>query len=79
MTPMQNLWLTVFNFGPAIVLGISKQWWVGLLALFATFVLSWLLVLAVTKNLSGSAMTWWAWIKPVLVASVVLVSGLHLF
>ena len=79
MTSMQNFWLAAFNFGPAIVLAIYKQWWVGLVALFATFVLSWLLVFGVSNSLSASALTWLAWMKPVLVGSVVLFAGWHLF
>jgi hypothetical protein len=79
MTPMQNLWLTIFNFGPAIILSIYKQWWVGLVALVATFVLSWALVFVVTMNLSGKAMTIWAWIKPPIIAAIVLGVGSWLF
>jgi membrane-anchored glycerophosphoryl diester phosphodiesterase (GDPDase) len=79
MTPMQNLWLTIFNFFPAIILGIYKQWWVGLIALAATFFISWLLVFAVTANLSMKAMAAWAWVKPPLVAAMVLLGGWWLF
>lgn len=79
MTPLQNLWLSIFNFGPAIILGIYKQWWVGLAAILATFILSWLLVLAVTVNLKGKAMVIWAWVKPPFIATVVLGSGLWFF
>lgn len=79
MTPIQNLWLTFFNFAPAIILGIYQQWWVGLAALVTTFVLSWILVFIVTMNLSGKAMTVWAWIKPPIIASVVLGAGWWLF
>ena len=79
MTPLQNLWLTVFNFGPAIILGIYKQWWVGLIALVATFALSWFLVFSVSTNLPPKAMTVWAWFKPPLLAGAVLGTGWWLF
>lgn len=79
MTPMQNLWLTIFNFGPAIFLGIYKQWWVGILALVATFILSWALTLIITMNISSAAMTTWAWIKPPIIAAAVLAVGWWLF
>lgn len=79
MTSMQNLWLTIFNFGPAVFLGIYKQWWVGVVALVATFVLSWVLTLAVTMNISGNAMTTWAWVKPPIIAAAVLGAGWWLF
>jgi len=79
MIPMQNLWLTIFNFGPAIILGIYKHWWVGLVAIATTFILSWLLVFVVTMNLSGKAMTIWAWVKPPVIAALVLGAGWWLF
>jgi hypothetical protein len=75
MTPLQNIWLTIFNFGPAIILGIYKQWWAGLLALLATFIISWALVFVVSLNLSGKAIVAWAWIKPPLIAAIVLGVG----
>ena len=75
MTPLQNLYLTLFNFGPAIILGIYKHWWVGLAALVACFSLSWILTFLVTMNISTNAMTWWAWVKPPIVASIVLGAG----
>ena len=79
MTPMQNLWLTIFNFGPAIILGIYKQWWVGLVALVATFVLSWVFMFVVMMNLSGKAMKIWAWVQPPIIAAIVLDVGSWLF
>ena len=75
MTPSQNLWLTIFNFGPAIVLGVYKSWWVGLAALVATFALSWVLLFAVTVRVPVSAMSAWAWLKPPIVAAAVLWAG----
>jgi hypothetical protein len=79
MTPLQNLWLTIFNFGPAVFLSIYKQWWVGIVALMATLILSWVLTLTVTMNISGANMTTWAWIKPPIIAATVLVAGWWLF
>ena len=76
MTPLQNLYLTIFNFAPAIILGIYKQWWVGLLALGFSFALSWILTFVVTMNIPTNAMAVWAWAKPPIVASVVLGAGL---
>jgi hypothetical protein len=76
---MQNIWVKIFNFIPPILLGIYKQWWVGIVALIATFALSWVLTFAVTINISGMAMTAWAWIKPPIVAVVVLGAGWWLF
>ena len=79
MTPIQNLWLTIFNYGPAILLAIYKQWWVGVIALVVTFILSWLLVFIVSSKLPNNAMVVWAWVKPPLVAAAVLVGGWFLF
>lgn len=79
MPPMQNFWLTFFNFCPAIFLGIYKQWWVGIVALVATFVLSWVLTLAVTMNIPDAEMTTWAWIKPPIIAAAVFGAGWWLF
>lgn len=79
MTPMQNIWLTIFNFGPAVMLGIYKQWWVGLAAIAATFIMSWLLVFTVTMNLQGKAMVAWAWVKPPFIAALVLGAGWWIF
>lgn len=79
MTPLQNAWCTIFNFGPAIILGIYKAWWVGLIAIAATFILSWLIAFSVTFKLPVGAMTAWAWLKPPLLASGVLAAGWWLF
>ena len=79
MNPMQNIWLTIFNFGPAIILGINKNWWLGLVAIASTFILSWVLVFVVTMNLQGKAMIIWAWVKPPIIATLVLGSGWFLF
>lgn len=79
MSPMQNLWLTFFSFGPAIVLGIYKEWWVGLLAITATFILSWILTAVLTVNLSLKAISVWAWVKPPIISSVVLFGGWSIF
>jgi len=79
MTATQNLWLTIFNFGPALILAIYKQWWVGPIALVATFILSWLLVFAVSMNLPLKAMTTWAWVKPPIIAALVLGIGWRIF
>lgn len=78
MTPAQNIWLTIFNFGPAIYLAIYKQWWTGLLAIIATFILSWLLVFVISTKLPIKALTIWAWLKPPLIAITVLSAGLSL-
>lgn len=78
MSPLQNLYLTLFNFGPAIILGIYKQWWVGFIALFVGLVLSWLLALF-TLQLQGNALIFAAWLKPPIVAAVVLGGGWWLF
>ncbi len=79
MTPIQNLYLTIFNFSPAVILGIYKQWWVGVEALVATFALSWILTLTVTMKLSGDSMMLWAWLKPPIVAIIILGCGWWLF
>ena len=79
MTAIQQLWLTIFNFGPAIILGIYKEWWVGIIALVAGFILSWLLVFIVTVNIPEKAMTLWAWIKPPIIALSVLGLGWKFF
>jgi len=79
MTPAQNIWVMLFNFGPAIFLAIYKSWWVGLLALVAAFVVSWLLVFLVSFRLPTNAMAAWAWLKPPLVATVVLSVGWFYF
>tara|TARA_B100000614_G_scaffold253054_1_gene266511 strand:- start:588 stop:833 length:246 start_codon:yes stop_codon:yes gene_type:complete len=79
LTPLQNAWLTIFNFGPAIILGIYKAWWVGLIAVAATFAISWLITLTVSVNLPIEAMTAWAWLKPMLLGCGVLVVGWWLF
>jgi hypothetical protein len=80
MTPMQHLWVAVFGFGPAIILGLYKQWWVGIVALVVTFVLSWILAVVAMMNISGFAtMTIWAWIKPPIIAAAVLTAGWWLF
>lgn len=71
MTPSQNLWLTIFNFGPPIALAFLKSWWVGLLALAATFILSWVLAFLVSFKLQGKALVFWAWLKPPVVAAIV--------
>lgn len=75
MTPIQNVWLTIFNFGPAILLGIYKHWWLGVLALATTFILSWVLFFAVTPRIPINAVNAWAWLKPVVIAGVVLSIG----
>ncbi len=78
MTPVQNIWLTIFNFGPAIYLGIYKQWWVSIIALVATFILSWLLVFTISTKLPLKALTLWAWLKPPLIGITILSAGLWL-
>ncbi len=78
MTSVQNIWLTIFNFGPAIYLGIYKNWWAGIIALLAIFVLSWLLVFAISTKLPFKALTVWAWLKPPLVGLTILSAGLWL-
>ena len=79
MSPLQNLWLTIFNFSPAIILGIYKQLWVGIIAFIAGYILSWLLLFAVTINIPYKAMTVWSWIKPPIVALSILALGWNLF
>ena len=75
MTPAQHLWSALFNFGPAIILGIYKQWWVAIIALVASFLLSRLLFLVVSINIPVSAMGLWAWIKGPVVAAIILSLG----
>ena len=80
MSPVQNLWLTIFNFGPALILGIYRDWLVAIIALIATVVLSWILMKVVTANLTNNkAMMVWAWAKPPLVAALVTGTGLWIF
>lgn len=78
MTPIQNIWLTIFNFGPAIYLGIYKQWWVGVLALVATFALSWVLVLFVSSKMPINILSIWAWLKPPIVGAIIVSAGIWL-
>lgn len=79
MSSIQNVWLTIFNFGPAIYLGISKTWWVGIFALVLTFILSWVTTFLISFNLSEKLLTIWAWTKPPLIATIILSLSLWLF
>jgi hypothetical protein len=74
MTPFQNLYLTLWNFGAAVALAAMKTWWVGVLA-FALTVLTSLALshLLPWARLSPERTIAWAWIKPPLVAIVVFV------
>ena len=75
MTPTQQLWVTSFNFGPAIVLSIYKEWWVGIAALVANLAFSLLLFFLVSNRLPAKALIAWAWLKPPIVAVIVLWVG----
>ena len=78
MKPLQNIWLTIFNFVPAIILGVYKHWWLGIMALVATFILSWLLFFIISDKMTGKYFTTWSWIKPPMVATIVLTTGWYL-
>ena len=79
MTPAQNLWSALFNFGPAIYLGIALRWWVGLVALAATFLLGWFLFFLVSVRLPPEGHAPWAWLKGPFVATFVMISCLAFF
>lgn len=76
MTPTQSFWTAFFLFAPPIYLGIDMGWLTGLLALFVSMLLSWglgfLTLIYASERMSLSAMTIWAWVKPPIVALVVL-------
>ncbi len=78
MTPTQNFWTTFFLFAPPIYLGIDMGWLTGLLAFFVSMLLSWglgfLTLIYASERMSLSAMTIWAWVKPPIIALVVLQS-----
>ncbi|MES1934630.1 hypothetical protein T35B1_18598 [Salinisphaera shabanensis T35B1] len=79
MTPAQNMWVMIFTFAPALALVIYKNWWVGLLALVSTLILSWALAFSVSSRLSANFMAIWAWLKPPMVAAVVFCAGWFYF
>ena len=73
------MWVMLFTFFPAIALSIYKQWWVGLLALVSTLILSWALAFLVSSRLPANSMAIWAWLKAPLVAAVVFCAGWFYF
>ena len=79
MAPLQHIWLTIFNFAPAIILGIYKEWWVGIIAFIAGFILSWILAFTVTTIIPEKVFSIWAWIKPPIVAAIILYLCWNLF
>jgi hypothetical protein len=76
MTPLQNLWTTFFLFLPVIYLGVNFSWLTGLLAFLVSMLLSWslgfLTLMYASERMSLATMTIWAWVKPPLIALVVL-------
>lgn len=79
MTPAQNFYTTVCNFGPAIFLGFLKSVWAGVFAVVVTFALSFALTFLVSSRISSERMLTWAWIKPGVVALIVLTISWNLF
>jgi hypothetical protein len=75
MTILQHLYVTVFVWGPSILLGFVKAWWVGVLAFVLSFIISWILMFAVTSNMPPRVMTAWAWVNPPFIAAIVLSAG----
>jgi hypothetical protein len=72
MTSLQNLYVTILLWGPAILLGVFTTWWIGVLAFVANAALSLALAIAVTPKIPMQFMLFWAWVKPALVALLVV-------
>ena len=79
MTLFQMLYASIMLFGPSIILIIQRDWIIGGFSFIASFVLSWIFTLIVSSKLSVNMLTFWAWIKPLLIAIIVLWAGLNLF
>ncbi len=65
MTPAQNIYATICNFGPAVILILYKSVWAAIFSIVLTFVLSWVSTLVITTRIPLEKMMAWAWIKPV--------------
>ncbi len=78
MTPAQHIWTTVFLWGPAIFIGIYSSWWLGVLAVPLSFILSLGLSVLITPKISMDLMAVWAWIKPPVIAGSVISMALLL-
>lgn len=76
MTPLQTLWTLIFNFGPAIILSVYKQWWAGFVAIAVIFVLKWIMFfVTMWLSLPIGVMRILAWIENPIIAGIVLAIG----
>jgi fucose permease len=62
--------------GPAIVLGVLKTWWVGVVAYLAIFVLKFVLGWGMLSVVPPRFLELWGYAKNLLVGLAVLVVGL---
>ncbi|MEH6519284.1 MAG: hypothetical protein V7742_21615 [Halioglobus sp.] len=74
--------MTVFTFGVPIFIGFQTVWWIGLIAFFVQWVIGaglGVAALAASESIPMSVMTAWAWLKPPLVAAVVIGGALYVY
>ena len=67
------------TFGPAIILGISKAWWVGVIAFVVQGIFNWFFLICVTPKLPERWMPPVVRVGPYARALVVLIAGWRIF
>jgi hypothetical protein len=79
LTAFQQFWVALCSLGPAIVIGVTKSWWLGFGALVLYFLLSavlgWLSLAVVPYRLLSA----WGYAKNLLIASIILILGFSVF
>lgn len=81
MTPLQNLYVLLFTFGPGFLVSQEYGWEIGIavvVVIMAINFVSGLLLTPILLSMHWRLSALWAWVKPPLVAILVAQYGLQL-
>ena len=78
MTPLQNIWVLLCTFGPAIYVGLVVNWWSGFIAYFVAMLLGRLLGWGLVSIVPVQFLAASGYLKNLVVAVIIVASGYYI-